>query len=233
MKILAQLHPEIHVLGGAGTVDEAVEKIHELRPNLLFLDIMILNRTVFEIFDQINTLSFEVIFTTAHDDFALRAFRINAMDYLLKPIDLDDLAAAIRKAKEKLAASTITAGLQFENLTRPLRVRDNAFNKMAIPTIDGFILTLIDDIIYCESDGNYTHFFLKDNKKITSSYTMKQYEELLAGGNFFRIHKSHIVNLAHITRYIKGDGGVVRMSNGKDLEVSRSQKLLLLELIRV
>jgi two-component system, LytTR family, response regulator len=232
-KIIAKLHPEIQIVGTAGTVEEAVEKVVDLKPNLLFLDIMIQNKNVFEIFDLIKDVTFEVIFTTAHNEFAVKAFRFNAMDYLLKPIDLDDLEIAIKKVREKLTSSRTTTIQQFENLAHQVRHRDNAFNKIAIPTTDGFILIPLEDIIYCESDGNYTNFILKDGKKIISSYTLKQYEDMLSGSNFFRTHKSFLVNISHITRYIKGDGGIVRMTNGKEIEVSRNNKHTLLELIRV
>jgi two-component system, LytTR family, response regulator len=232
-KIIEKLHPEVRIVGTAGTVEEAIEKIFALKPNLLFLDIKIQNKNVFEIFDVFKDPSFEVIFTTAHNEFAVKAFRLNAIDYLLKPIDLDDLAIAIKRTCEKIAASATTTIQQFENLAETVRTRENPFNKIAIPTTDGFILVPIDEIIYCESDGNYTHFILKDNKKIISSYTLKQYEDMLSGGNFCRTHKSFLVNIAHITRYIKGDGGIVKMSNGKELEVSRYNKQALLGLIRV
>jgi two-component system, LytTR family, response regulator len=232
-KTLARLHPEIEVVGTAGTVDEAVDKIRELKPNLLFLDIMIQNRNGFEVFDHIKEVAFEIIFTTAHNEFAVKAFRFNAVDYLLKPIDIDELEIAIARVRERLGSARTTTLQQVENLAQQVRYRENALTKIAIPTTDGFILVALETIIYCESDGNYTNFILKDNKKITSSYTLKQYEEMLSGSNFFRTHKSYLVNVGHITRYIKGDGGIVIMSNGNELEVSRNNKQPLLDLIRV
>jgi two-component system, LytTR family, response regulator len=231
-KILAKLYPEIDVVDEASSIDEAVRKIGQHKPNLIFLDIIIQNQNGFDIFNLIDKIDFEIIFTTAHNEFAVKAFKFNAIDYLLKPIDLDELDNAIAKAKVRIEAAKSATPFQIENLINFVKNRDKPFNKIAIPTSDGFILVPLDDIIYCESDGNYTNFFLKDGKKLTSSYTLKQYDEMLADHNFFRAHKSYLVNVSHITRYLKGEGGTVIMSNGREIEISRRNKESLLRLIK-
>jgi two-component system LytT family response regulator len=230
--VLEKQYPEITIVGEASSIEEALQKIKDHKPNLIFLDIMIQNQNAFDLFGFIDKIDFEIIFTTAHDEFAVKAFKFNAIDYLLKPIDLQELDKAVRKAKVKLETSRSATPIQIENLVNLVKNREKQFNKIAIPTPDGFMLVPLDDIIFCESDGNYTNFFLKEDKKMTSSYTLKQYDDMLSDHNFFRAHRSYLINVSHITRYIKGEGGTVLMSNGWEIEIARRNKEDLLRLIK-
>jgi len=167
-------------------------------------------------------VNFEVIFTTAYDKFAIKAFKFSAIDYLLKPIDAEDLKNAVNRLETKLKRSKHDTGLEvllnnIKNIHQPL-------NRIALPTLEGLEFVIVKDIIRLESDSNYTTFFLTGSRKIVSSKTMKEYEELLEEHSFIRIHNSHIINTEHLNKYIKGDGGYVVMSDKSTVPVSRSRK---------
>lgn len=230
-KVIARLLPDLTVVGTAATVEEALAKIEDARPQLIFLDVMLNNENGFDLLQRVNTVSFETIFTTAHNEFAVKAFRFNALDYLLKPIDLDELEKAVEKAKKKLQSPPPSLEM-FRNLMDAYSNPSKKLNKLSVPTADGFVLLPLEEIIYCESFGNYTNFYLLHNKKIVSSYTLKEYDETLSDHQFFRAHKSHLVNLAHVSKYIKGEGGTLLMSNGHELEVSRRNKEALLKILK-
>jgi two-component system, LytTR family, response regulator len=232
-KILEREHPDIDVVGQASTIAEAVHSIEMHNPNLIFLDVMLGRENAFELFDRIQEFSFEIIFTTAHHEYAVKAFKINALDYLLKPIDLQELSDAIDKVRARLdKESARTSSLQIENLANILRSVNKSIDKLAIPNTDGFVMVHLSEIIYCESDSNYTVFYLTNNRKLTSSYTLRQYDDMLSSQDFFRAHKSFLINLSHINRYLKSDGGVIMMSNGKAVELSRRNKEKLMKLLR-
>lgn len=231
-KVIAKLFPDLTVVGKAATVAEALLLIEETKPQLVFLDVMLNNESGFDLLQRLVNVSFETIFTTAHDEFAVKAFRFNALDYLLKPIDLDELEKAVEKAKAKLQSPLPPSLELFRNIVDAYRSPSKKLNKLSVPTADGFLLLPLDEIIYCESFGNYTNFYLLHNKKIVSSYTLKEYDELLGDQQFFRAHKSHLVNLAHVSKYIKGEGGTLLMSNGHEIEVSRRNKEALLKILK-
>lgn len=231
-KVIEKSRCGLHVAGEASAISEALHLIKLHSPELVFLDIIMRNETGFQLLAQADEINFEIIFTTAHENYAIKAFRCNAVDYLLKPLQPDELFAAIEKAKKRIASRHFVQPEQLKNLFASLQTQQKNIHKITIPTIDGFILVPADEIIYCVSESNYTHFCLSDNRRITSAYTLKEYAAMLEGSNFFRLHKSYLVNVGHITKYIKGDGGSVVMSNGAELEVSRKQKDLLIQLLK-
>lgn len=231
-KLLANLAPEVQVAGEASTVDEAFRVIEELQPGLIFLDVMLLDATGFDLLRKFDQIRFEIIFTTAHDAYALKAFRFNALDYLLKPIDPDELVAAIQKAKAKWQARQFTSREHLDNLFQAVRNPNGLHKKIPIPTSDGFILQPLDEIIYCQAEGNYTRFFLTDKRKLLSSYTLKQYDALLGEYHFFRTHKSFLINLDHVHQYRKGEGGSAVMSDGTEIEISRRNKEAFMQLFK-
>ena len=216
--------PDIQVVGQASTVEEAFVTIRDLKPGLIFLDVMLIDATGFDLLKKFDQIDFEIIFTTAHDDYALKAFKFNALDYLLKPIDPDELAAAIQKAKAKWQANQFTSREHLENLYQAVRNPNGIHKKIAIPTSDGFILQPLDEIVFCQAEGNYTQFYLTDKRKILSSYTLKQYDAMLSDFHFYRAHKSFLINLDHVHQYKKGEGGTAMMSNGIEIEISRRNK---------
>ena len=210
---------QIMVVGEADNVSNGIKAIKDFSPDLVFLDVQMPDGTGFDLLQQIGDVKFKVIFASAYDKFAIQAFRFSALDYLQKPVEPDKLIEACSRLE--------TSDDRYEELNKKLEVllsNKNSFEKITLPTLDGIIFVKINDIIRCESDNNYTQFFLKNNKKILVSRTLKDYDEMLTPFNFFRIHKSHLINLAFLERYKKGEGGTVIMEDGAELEVSRRRK---------
>ncbi|MCF8404843.1 MAG: LytTR family DNA-binding domain-containing protein [Bacteroidales bacterium] len=217
--LLAKHCPEILVKGEANCVADGVALIKAENPDLVFLDVQMPDGTGFDLLEKIGNVKFKVIFASAYDKFAIQAFRFSAIDYLQKPVEPEKLVDACSKL--------VPGDDRYEELNKKLEVllsNKNSFEKIALPTLDGIIFVKIKDIMHCESDNNYTNFFLKEGKKIIVSKTLKEYDEMLTPFNFFRIHKSHLINLAYLERYKKGEGGFVVMENGAELEVSRRRK---------
>lgn len=233
-QVLEKEHPDVEVVGEASNIEEALQKIGgENPPNLVFLDIMLGSENGFQLFERMQHINFEVIFTTAHNEFAVKAFKTHALDYLLKPIDLKELDVAIEKVRIKLEKEPSSSPeSQLQDLTSILKSINRLSDKLAVPSFDGFVMVKLSEIIYCESAGNYTEFNLTNNRKVTSSYTLRQYDEILTAKDFFRAHKSFLINMAHINRYLKTDGGLVLMSNGKMIEISRRNKERLMRVLR-
>ncbi|HEX2609213.1 MAG TPA: LytTR family DNA-binding domain-containing protein, partial [Flavisolibacter sp.] len=223
VKLIRHYHEDIEIVGEAATIAEAIQIIESKKPSLIFLDIALTNETGFDLLDQFSSIDFEVIFTTAHQNFAARAFRYNALDYLLKPIDLDHLNTALDKAA-KVITENQRPEKKLETLLKAIQLNEanQQLNKVAIPTSEGFIFIPLNEILYCHAISNYTNIQLTNKKSITSSYTLKQYDELLKDKNFFRVHKSFLVNLEHIQKYKRS--GTLLMSDGLEIEVSRFLK---------
>lgn len=208
---------------------QAIEYIaQDSQIDVLFLDIEMPEMNGFQLLEKIGKVNFEVIFTTAYDQFALQAFKTNALSYLLKPIDSDDLVAAVEKLSQHGNKDTLKRLTHLETALESIRKENNS-SRIAVHTSEGVIFLEIEKIIRLEADSNYTHIFLSGNKKITSAKTLKEYEDLLTSKPFFRIHHAHLVNLRHIEKYIKGEGGYVVTSDQTTLEVSRRRKAELLE----
>lgn len=223
-KLLLMAAPEVKLIGQAASGDEAFEAINELGPAIVFLDIKLGNESGFDLLQRFPQLPFEVIFTTAFNEFAIKAFKYNALDYLLKPIDREELGAAVARAKERISKNLKPSSDQLEYLYDSVRNNAVVQDKIAIPTAEGFEIIHLDEVLYCQSSSSYTHFHLTGKRKLTSSYPLRQYDEMLTGRNFFRAHKSFLVNLAHVKTYRKGEGGTIVMSDGQEIEVSRRNK---------
>ena len=223
-KLLSGHHDQVHLVAQASNQEEAMISIRDCKPDLVFLDIMLNDGTGFDLLNNLENIPFEVVFTTAYDQYALKAFKFNAIDYLLKPIDPDELQAAILKARHKMETHLRTTPEQLENLYKTIKSPTSLEKKIAIPTSDGFLIQNLDDILYCQASGNYTQFCLANKTRVLSSYTLKQYDEMLSEFNFFRAHKSFLINLKHVNQYRKGEGGVVIMSDGMEIEISRRNK---------
>jgi two-component system LytT family response regulator len=180
----------------------------------------------FELLQQLPEINFELIFTTSYDQYAIKAIRFSALDYLLKPIDREELQKAVQKVSQRLAHPV---SQQIEILLKKIHQPATAINKIALPTMEGLQMVPLDSIISCASDGNYTIFFLKNNKKVIASRILKEIEEMLEDYTFTRVHNSYIVNINEIEKYIKGEGGYLIMSDGSSVDVSRSRKDALLK----
>lgn len=213
---------DIEVMARCKTIDEAQRKITDLSPDIIFLDVELGNNTGFDLLSQLDTFDFEVIFTTSFDNYALKAFKFSALDYLLKPIDKNDLANALQKLREQrnLKETSKKIDILFHNF----KEGNESSKRIAIPTLDGFVMIDTNDIIRFQSDVNYTHIHTLSNKKITASKTLKYFEGILESNAFFRVHKSHLVNLSLVEHYIKGKGGHIILTDGSKIEVAVRRK---------
>jgi two-component system LytT family response regulator len=212
----------IDLLGAYRTAAEGLRAIRTLRPGLVFLDIQIHDSTAFDLLRTIGEIDFEVVFTTAYDKYAVEAFRFSAIDYLLKPVAPDELAQAVSKLEKKMAKNETAQKL--DALFHNLKNMQGASRRIVVPVVNGLVFVQVGDIIRCESDINYTTLFLKDKQKITVARTLREFEELLTDSNFYRVHNSHLVNLAYIKNYNKGKGGFLTMTDNSQVEVSTRRK---------
>jgi two-component system, LytTR family, response regulator len=208
--------------------EEGIAAIAKHNPDLIFLDVEMPSMTGFDMLRKIARVNFEVIFTTAHDHYAIKAIKFSALDYLLKPIDLEQLLDAINKAVEK--KGMMHAGKRVENFIGNMEAKEK-LSSLSVPTANGFMMMKVEDIVWCGAVNYYTVIHLKDKSELIATRTLKEFEELLTESGFIRIHHSHMINVAHLKRYIKGSGGQVEMSDGKTLDVSRRKKDELLERI--
>lgn len=224
--LLKQCCPEVEIKAFCFSGEDALKKINTLQPQLVFLDIEMPNMNGFQLLEQLPKIDFELIFTTSYDQYAIKAIKFSALDYLLKPVDREELQKAVQKV-EKKANSNISQ--QLEILLQKVKQPSIPVKRVALPTMQGLELVEINSIISCSANNNYTEFFLADKKKILVSRTLKETEEMLEDYAFMRVHHSHIVNLNEITRYIKGEGGYLLMTDGSTVDVSRSRKELLMQ----
>lgn len=222
--LLERYCPDIKVLDICYSTVTALQSIREQKPQVLFLDIEMPNMNGFELLEKLPEIDFKLIFTTSYDQYAIKAIRFSALDYLLKPIDREELQKAVLKV-----ASQVTTSLpqQIEILLQKLHQPFIAVNKIAIPTMEGLQMVFVELIISCEANSNYTLLLLKNKQTITASRTLKEIEELLDDYSFLRVHNSWLVNLNEVDKYIKGEGGYLLMSDGSTIDVSRSRKEML------
>lgn len=213
---------KVSVKDTSGTVDEGLSSIAKHQPDIVFLDILMKGETGFDLLEKVKDPTFDVIFTTAYDEYAIKALKLNAIDYLLKPIDIEELELAIQKVEDRKASKDIPSSDLVE-VIKNLNT-NKSLNKIAIPTTEGLLFVSINDIIRCESDENYTLFYLSNGTKKLVSKTIKFYEEILTTYNFFRTHRSHLVNLSYIKEYIRGDGGYLLLKDGSEVQVSRRKR---------
>lgn len=202
-------------------VAEAMSAIKTYKPDVVFLDIQLQRETGFDLLVKTDPINFEVIFTTAYSEYAIKAFKFSAIDYLLKPIDIEDLKRAVEKV-EKRVGDSVSARIQ--QLMSNLKSSTGENYKLALPTSDGLIFVKVSEILYCEASSNYTEITQADGKKHVVSRTLKEYEDLLTDYDFFRIHNSYLINLNAVKKYIRGEGGQVIMMNDKALDVSKRRK---------
>jgi two-component system LytT family response regulator len=213
--------PEVQVVAMCESPLEGIEKIKLLKPDVIFLDIEMPQLNGFDLLERLGPHESDVIFTTAYNQFAIKAFKVCALDYLLKPIDPDDLKAAVQKSVSKKSTVSKEQLNMLLNYMKPEKPRSR---RVALTASDHLVFVEAEKIVYCESDSNYTIFFLADGQKIIVSKTLKDVEEILEGGDFFRIHASYLINMKHVTKFTRGDGGYVVMSNNQHITVSRKKK---------
>ncbi|MEX2234627.1 MAG: LytTR family DNA-binding domain-containing protein [Cyclobacteriaceae bacterium] len=225
VELLTKYCPEVQVAKVCHSGAEALIAIKEHSPQLLFLDIEMPRMNGFELLEKAGEINFELIFTTSYDQYAIKAIRMSALDYLLKPIDRVELQKAVQKVKHRLVRPQTQ---QIEMLLQKLSNPATPMLRIALPTMEGLQLVQIDSVICCTSDSNYTTFSLKGKEKIIVSKTLKEVEELLNEYSFLRVHHSSLVNLNEISKYVKGEGGYLVMSDASHVDVSRSRKEMLM-----
>jgi len=215
----------VDVVAEAENVKSGIAKILKYKPELVFLDVQMPDGTGFDLLEKLHEINFNVIFVSAYDQFAIRAFKFSAIDYLQKPVDPEELVKAVQKMDEKVESKTLNEKLKV------LLENKNNFEKIALPSFDGLIFVKVKDIIRCESDRNYSIFYLRNKEKVLVTRTLKEYDEMLSSVNFYRAHHSHLINLAYVKKYIKGEGGSVIMEDGTEVVVARRRKEGLMTLL--
>lgn len=227
--LIGKYCPELSVAAILHSGEDALQVLAQFTPQLVFLDIEMPHMTGFEFLEKLPCINFSVIFTTSYDQYAIKAIHMSALDYLLKPIDRVESIQAVDKVSKSLKNPT---DLQLDVLLQKINQSKNAVKVIALPTMEGLEMVEIESIVHCASEGNYTNFFLTNNKKLTASRTLKDVEELLSGYSFVRVHNSFLVNLNEIRKYVRGEGGYLVMSNGNTVDVSRTRKDMLLLKLR-
>jgi two-component system LytT family response regulator len=211
--------PEVKIIASCFDSTKAYDLIVKHKPDFIFLDIEMPFLDGFDLLSKFEQLDFDVIFTTAYDSYAIKAIKFSALDYLLKPIDKNELTVAIEKIKSKMG---FISKAQID-IAKTLNSKQQP-ETIALPTMDGLTFTSVNDIVHCTADGSYTRIFMNDKSEILLSKTLGDVDELLSDYNFFRIHHSSLINLKEVKKYIRGEGGEVVMSNGKSLMVARTRK---------
>jgi two-component system LytT family response regulator len=227
--LLERYCPEVEVVAICNSGETALKEIMEKRPQLVFLDIEMPHMNGFQLLEKLPSIDFDIVFTTSYDQYAIKAIRFSALDYLLKPVDREELKSAVARVSQRQHAPLPQ---QLEILLQKLHQPVAAVQKIAIPTMEGLQMIAVDAIISCSSESNYTTLNLKGKQKLTASRTLKEVEEMLEGLSFIRVHASYLVNQNEINKYIKGEGGYLVMSDGSHIDVARSRKELLLNRLR-
>jgi len=225
---MLELHcPQIKVAATCSNAMEAIHQIKEIHPDVVFLDIQMPGKSGLELLSELPVKNFEVIFVTAHNEYILQALQYSAADYLLKPVDEDRLIEAVQRVESKL--ETGKREERKEALLHNLhKTGSPAEMRLCLPTLKGFIVLKLEEIIYCEAERSYTIFHLEGNRTVTVSRPLFDYDVLLKDTTFLRIHKSYLINLLHVKEYQRGEGGLVIMSDNAEIEVSRRKKDLFL-----
>ena len=221
---------EVDVIAECANGEEGIKMIEDTEPDIVFLDVEMPRMNGFTMLTQLTKRNFEVIFTTAYDHYAIRAIRFSALDYLVKPVEVQELKDAVEMANQKKNQPQNNERL--ETLLFNLVNEKNLNSRIAIPSLEGLQFIALNDIIHLQAESNYTIIYLQGNQKITVSKTLKDFEELLPVSVFIRIHHSCIINKNEVMKYLKGEGGQVIMSNGQTLDVSRRKKDEFLKAIR-
>ena len=224
---LGKYCPSVDLLGEAENIEEGYKLIQKTNPHLVFLDVEMPYGNAFDLLEKFDSLNFEVVFVTAFSKYALEALNLSASNYLLKPVNIDQLVEAVEKVQLHIADSRSikTSNILLENLA----IENKQLKKMVLPMIDGFEVVTLKDIVWCDANDNYTDLHLADGSKRTVCRTLKFYENVLSDYDFIRVHKSHIVNLNYVKQYKKGKGGDVILTSGHSVRVSPTRKNAFLE----
>ncbi|WP_452225629.1 LytR/AlgR family response regulator transcription factor [Lacinutrix chionoecetis] len=221
---LNQYCPEVNIIGKAVTRTEGVKLINKLEPQLLFLDIMLDQGTGFDLLEEVSFTQTKIIFVTAFDEYAIKAFKYNAVDYILKPIEIDNLIQAVKRATKDIENDNFTERHKVQNLYKSVTNNNTPLNVIAIPSTEKIDFVKVDDIIYIKSEGRYSIFNLKDKKQIVATKNLGEYETMLDANTFFRIHNSYLVNLTKVTSINKAGGNYCVMENEEELPIAKRRQ---------
>ena len=224
-KLILENFPQISIVGEADGVGTGLEAIKSLGPELLLLDIQMDDGNAFNLLEKLDSIDFKIIFITAYEEYALKAIKFSALDYLLKPVSVDDLKSAFSKAEEQILTEL---KLQLASLQSNIQSPKN--KTLALRTSEKIYLLDVNNIIRCEADRNYTYFYVNEQKKHIVSQPMKEYEDMLSEFGFVRIHKSHLINMSFVESFDRADGGYIILKDKTELPVSRRKKSEILEL---
>ncbi|MBN8790455.1 MAG: response regulator transcription factor [Terrimonas sp.] len=220
--------PQVKILDMCNSAEAGIEAINKYHPEVVFLDIEMPKMNGFDMLEQLDKIAFDIVFCTAYDQFAIKAFHYSALNYLLKPVDPDDLQATVKRIEEKKSIPTKEQfQLLLQNIQQPQKQTPP---RIALSSGDGLIFIATRDIIYCEAESNYTSVVLADGKKIIVSKVLKEIDEALSGPDFFRVHSSFLINLNHIKKFVRSDGGYIIMDNDASISISRSKRQEFMEM---
>ena len=224
--LLKEYCTDVEIVATAADVPSGVIAINQHKPDVLFLDVEMPGYTGFQLLDFFRDIDFDIVFTTAHSDYAVQAFRVSAIDFLLKPIQISELIAAVDKVKAKQGQNKERLSVLKENF------KDNAVKKLALPVAEGLLFADTDTLTHLEADGAYTHFHFDDGRKVVVSKKIKEFEDALSQqNNFFRTHRSYIINLKKMKQYVKQEGGYVLLENEIQIPLARERKTEFLAVI--
>jgi len=220
--------PQVEIVDMCTSAQQGIESINANKPDVIFLDIEMPRMNGFDMLEQFDKLFFDVVFCTAYDQFAIKAFKYSALNYLLKPVDPEDLKATVARIEER---KSIPSKEQFElllqNINQPVK---STPQRIALTTGDGMIFVPTTDIIYCEAESNYTSVVLANGKKVVVSKVLKDIDEALSGPDFCRVHSSYLINVNRIKKYVRGDGGYLIMDDDTNISISRNRRQEFMEL---
>jgi two-component system LytT family response regulator len=219
--------PTVNLLATCGSAEEGIECIRRLAPELVFLDVQMPKKSGFDLLKELSPIDFKVIFVSAFDKYAIKAIKFSALDYLLKPVDVDELITAVNKVNDDHPRSLY----QYQSVWNNVQHKSGRIDRLAVPTFDGIDFYKTDDIIFCKADGNYTHLYLADKSVKLASKNLKDFENILLDSGFCRVHHSFLINLMHVQKYVKGEGGYVLMTDHHQVEISRRKKEEFLRLL--
>jgi two-component system LytT family response regulator len=221
-RLLETYCPEISIAGTADGVEAGLRLIQLTRPDLIFLDIEMAHGNAFDLLNQLKDIELQVIFVTAFDSYAIKAFRYGVSDYLVKPVNIDILVEAVEKVKGRIGSKDLAG--QIRELRASMETVHLAEQKMAVPTITGLIFVTVKDILRFEARGSYTAIHLANRKEVLTTRNIKEYEDLLPEAIFCRVHRSYIVNIHRVKEYQKGKGGYIIMEDGISIEVATRRR---------
>lgn len=213
--------PEVRIMAMCDSGEAGIQAISQFNPEVVFLDIEMPRMNGFDMLEQIKDIGFQIVFTTAYDKFAVRAFRYAALNYLLKPVDPEELQATIGRLKQKISSPSKE---QMDLLFQHLMSRESTVERIALSTGDGLIFVQTRDITYCRAESNYTYVVMADGQKILVARTLKEIDETLSGKDFFRVHNSYLININQISKFVRGDGGYIVMPDGTQITISRGKR---------